>query len=235
MMTVTDVMAVLAVFTFGILLACSGPTSPQRVGSAVAVVAALLAWGSAWTWVPPIANWRLGPSVSGGPSAVPTLGLIVSAILLLSLIAVSSPAQRRVFAAMDRRAALALGSWRTVFGVSLMMIGLAGGLPPGFFWSAGIGDILVGVVSTALLGRGAHVSDRAWVGWNLLGLLDLLHVVALAALTVPPFVAANPTLPVLNLVPLLVVPSFIALHVGALRHSFRRQKRTSAYVSEILT
>jgi hypothetical protein len=222
-MWVTDVMAVLAALTFGIALAKSGPPSLRRVALSTGLTVALLAWGATWTWAPSIAIWRLGPSASGSPSAVPTLALIASAILLLSMLALSTPAQRHVFSTMDRRVILALGSWRTVFGVSLILIGLTGGLPPSFFWSAGIGDILVGVVATALLARGTHVTERAWVGWNILGLLDLLHVVVLAALTIPSFVTANPTLPFLNLVPLVIVPSFIALHVGLLRQSSRTE------------
>jgi hypothetical protein len=101
------------------------------------------------------------------------------------------------------------------------MIGLAGGLPPGFYWSAGLGDILVGVLSTGLLAKGRDVTDRQFIAWNIFGLADLMHVISLAGIYVAPFFIANPALPPLNLVPLIIVPAFIALHVGALAHAIR--------------
>ena len=114
-----------------------------------------------------------------------------------------------------------------MFGAGLLMIGLAGGLPPGFYWSAGLGDIVVGVVSTGLLAKGSDVTDRQFIAWNILGLADLLHVISLAAIYVAPFFIANPALPPLNLVPLIIVPTFIALHVGAVAHVMRTVRRGS--------
>jgi hypothetical protein len=228
MMFVLDLLALCAAATFLVLLAHTGdPTRPRWLFAALPV-GALVLWGIAWTWFPPLANWRLGPSVTGAPSALPTLAMVAGLSVLLSLLALTPIIQRAVFAQSNRSAVLALGSWRTVFGLGLIMVGLNGGLPPGFFWSAGIGDIVAGLISTFLLARGTEVSDRAWLTWNVIGLADLIHVLALAAIYVRPFFEANPTLPALNLVPLIIVPVFIALHVGALRQALGRLQNTAS-------
>jgi hypothetical protein len=231
MMFILDMLAIVAVVTFGLFLSRSGPQTRGRLLAALLATGVALAWGVSWTWLPVLANWRLGLATTGEASALPTLLMVAGTSLVLSLLAVTPAGQRLVFAGSDRRAVLALGSWRTVFGLGLLMVGLGGGLPPAFFWSAGIGDIAVGVLSTAMLARGDHVPDRQWYVWNALGLADLLHVLVLAATYVRPFFEANPTLPPLNLVPLVIVPIFIAMHVGALRQGWvaaREARETSS-------
>jgi hypothetical protein len=89
----------------------------------------------------------------------------------------------------------------------------AAGSRPIFFWSVGLGDLIVGLFGTALLLRPEPVSRRLFVLWNLLGIADLAHVLVLGALTLVPFFTANPDLPFVNLLPLAGVPLLFSLHI----------------------
>jgi hypothetical protein len=225
MISSTDVMTAATAVT----LACCISQGRRWLEAApgIGLVAALFAWGAAWTWVPSLVAWRTGPSFDGAPSAVPTLIIIIGMSVAISAFAVT-PAAQRFFGQADRRTILALGPWRTVYGIALLMIGFSGGLPAGFFWAAALGDIAVGIIAIALLARGGDISDRAYGLWNIVGLIDLLDVLVLARAVVVPFFLANPQLPPLNMIPLVVVPAFIGLHVGALTHLMRHSSRVPA-------
>jgi hypothetical protein len=119
--------------------------------------------------------------------------------------------------------ALSVSPWRMVFGTGLLVMGLAGGLPPAFFWSAALGDIAVGALGLGLLATGQAENRGALIAWNALGLLDLAHVLALGVLHLAPFYAAHPDVARLGLLPLFGVPAFIALHLGMLRSLARRR------------
>lgn len=125
----------------------------------------------------------------------------------------ASPLGRRHFAAPNLRPVFLLYGWRAVFGGLLLVLGLAGGLPSAFFWSAAIGDILVGVWALAIAARWDRVSRGETLVWNAAGLLDLIHVLALGATTLRVFYDASPDLVRLTLLPLFGVPTFIALHL----------------------
>jgi hypothetical protein len=128
----------------------------------------------------------------------------------------------RGLAGMPGWLVLSVAPWRVVFGSLLLAMGLAGGLPPAFFWSAAFGDIAVGALGIALLATGLAENRTAQLGWHALGLLDLGHVLVLGVLHLGPFYAANPDVSRLGLLPLFGVPAFIALHLGMLRGLSRR-------------
>jgi hypothetical protein len=219
MVTTTDIMTAATALTLALCVAQGRSGRTALPGSFL--VAALFAWGAAWTWVPSLVSWRTSPLLDGTASALPTLAIIIGMAVALSGLALT-PAAQSFFGRADRRTVLALGPWRTVYGIALLMIGLSGGLPAGFFWAAALGDILVGVIAIALLSRGDNVPDRAYAIWNIVGLIDLLDVLVLARAYIVPFFLANPHLPTLNMIPMVVVPAFIGLHVGALAHLSRR-------------
>jgi hypothetical protein len=125
----------------------------------------------------------------------------------------ASGAGRRVFVGLDPRAVLRLYAWRAVFGAMLLILGLSGGLPTGFFWSAGIGDIAVGLWAIAIAARFPGVSRTELLAWNAAGLVDLIHVLALGASVLRLFYEANPEIARLTLLPFFGVPAFIALHL----------------------
>lgn len=183
-----------------------------------AIVAApliALAWGALWSYVPALSAMRLAPPPLG------QAGVIMITLVGMTALWLSPHVQRRV-GNFDPTPLLGMTVWRMVFGMSVLAVGVAGGLPPGFFWSVGLGDILVGLIGFGLMAQGASVTHRQFVFWNLIGLADLSHVLILGAVTLIPFFLATPDLPFVNLLPLAGVPLLLSLHILGLR--YRRQR-----------
>lgn len=98
-----------------------------------------------------------------------------------------------------------------VFGSVFILAWASAVLPGAFALPAGVGDTLVGVLAlpvAAIVSR----TRAAGIGWNLLGILDLVNAFLLSTLTVQgqlpfPFV----------LIPSFVVPLSVLLHVVSLR------------------
>ena len=177
---------------------------------AIAVVLlAALAWGALWAWHPTFAAMRLAPPPQGQVTAILTLVLGLPALLIFANV-------RKLILSLDPITVTALGPWRIVFGSILLLLGLLGGLPQGFFVSAAIGDILTGIWAISILSRRTSVTVGEYTLWNLFGLADLLHVLALAVIHLRPFLLSHPELPPLNLLPLVGVPLFIVLHTMTL-------------------
>jgi hypothetical protein len=168
-----------------------------------------LAWGGMWVWVPALAALRLQPPPAGQAAAI--LGLIVG---LCSLLLIRSV--RDFFRTASVLSLVTLGPWRIVYGLALLGIGLLGGLPSAFFWSAALGDIGVGLWSLLILSRSKTVTEREVMAWNVVGLLDLSHVLVLGALNLRGFYLADTSISPLNLLPIVGVPVFLALHVMTL-------------------
>jgi hypothetical protein len=194
-----------------------GPLGPWL---AVPLVLAL-GWGALWSFVPAFAALRLAPPPSGQAGAI--LALLASLVGLLFL-----PTTRLFFTNARLEVLVWVGPWRMVYGALLMTIGLGGGLPGAFFWSAAIGDIAVGIWACVILARGGRPSTPHLVAWNLLGMADLSHVLVLSAIHLRPYFLANPEVPALNLLPLAGVPVFLALHVLTLWAVWTRHRATTA-------
>lgn len=114
------------------------------------------------------------------------------------------------------------------FGFIFLALYATGRLPGEFAIPAGIGDVAVGVLAPVvgyLFSKGFRLSCFAVLGWNILGILDLVVSVALGFLSSPgPFqvlaletpneiITAFP----LVLVPVFAVPLSILLHFATLR------------------
>ena len=205
---ICDALIVVMVMTFWIALARGRRDGVGAFGIGL-VLFATLGWGALWSWHPTFAAMRLAPPPQGQVAAILTLVLGLPSLLVFSSV-------RKLFLSLDPLTITALGPWRIVFGTILLLVGLSGGLPQGFFVSAAIGDILTGVWAISILSRRARVGLSEHVLWNLFGLADLLHVLALAVIHLRPFLLAHPELPPLNLLPLVGVPLFIALHTMTL-------------------
>jgi hypothetical protein len=171
----------------------------------------VLAWGAAWSYVPALAVMRLAPPPLG------QAGVILLAVAGLIAFWLSPHVRRRADCLADAPL-LAMAVWRMVFGMSVLAVGVAGGLPASFFWSVGLGDLAVGLIGCALLLRAQPVDRRAFTVWNLIGLADLSHVLILGAITLVPFFVANPGLPFVNLLPMAGVPLLFSLHILGLRY-----------------
>ena len=180
-----------------------------------------LVWGAVWAYVPVLSAMRLAPPPLG------QAGVILAAVVVLSLYWLTPFVGRRAVS-RDLDPLLGMAVWRAIFGLSILAVGMGGGLPPGFYWSVGLGDLMVGLFGIALILRQEPVSRRLFVIWNLLGLADLCHVLILGAVTLVPFFTAHPDAPFVNLLPLAGVPILLSLHVLGLRLSGRIPPRAVA-------
>ncbi len=127
------------------------------------------------------------------------------------------PALRDWSRSVDVPALVAFHLTRFV-GAYFIVLFRRGELPFAFAVPGGWGDMLVAAAALLLLASGAPVSPArraAYAAWNLVGLLDILFVVATAArlgLANPESMQALLRLP-LSLLPTFLVPLIIASHV----------------------
>jgi hypothetical protein len=191
------------------VLANARNAGPGSAAIAAPLLVALL-WGCLWVWQPNLAALRLLPPPGGQAAAI--LSLVVGLNLLMFL-----PSVRQYFRSVNLRDLVPLGVWRLIYGTGLLAIGLTGGLPAAFFWSAAFGDIAVGIWAIAIMARRSQTSLGELITWNIVGALDLLHVLALGAINLGLFYAAHPEMPLLNLLPLVGVPLLLVLHILSLR------------------
>jgi hypothetical protein len=168
-----------------------------------------LVWGAIWTWVPSVAALRLLPPPSGQAGAI--LSALAGCLALMLI-----PAIRIFLRTAQLQWLVPLGIWRAVYGSVLLILGILGGLPPAFFWSAAAGDIFVGLWALLITVRKLQLTQRELIAWNLIGMADLAHVLPLGALNLGLFYATNPGVQPLNLLPLVGVPIFLALQIMSL-------------------
>jgi hypothetical protein len=145
------------------------------------------------------------------------------------------PAFRAYVLSLDLPLATAVQAWRAG-GLGFLALYAHGVLPGAFAWPAGLGDIAIGVTAPwfalALVRRPGFAASRAFVVWNLLGVLDLVVAVSVGGLSsalasgAAGEVTTGPMaqLP-LVLIPAYLVPLFVMLHLAAL---FQARRRASA-------
>ncbi len=144
---------------------------------------------------------------------------VVLAVLTALLVAAGTfvPPVRRWALGLDPRVPVALHLTRFVGAYFLVLYG-RGELPYAFAVPGGIGDVVVATLAGVLLlttSPHTRVGRRLYLGWNVLGLIDILAVVATAArewLTDPESMRPLVTMP-LGLLPTILVPLIIATHV----------------------
>jgi hypothetical protein len=214
---ITDLLMPLTVLSIWWTLFRARNNGPTALAMAVPFVLAL-AWGALWSFNPTLKSWRFLPPPAG------QAGAILSLIVALNLLRLS-PSLRAMFANIDMSRLVDMGAWRVLYGGALLLIGMQGALPAEFFWSAALGDILVGIWAFTIMARRPQVSRGELIAWNGVGLLDLVHVLALGAIFLPPFYQTHPNIEPLNLLPLVGVPVLLVLHIMTLlgqRNSTRR-------------
>jgi hypothetical protein len=207
----TDVLTLVTVFTIWLVVSRSQTGWEAKFWTAALLSSAMLT-AAAVAWYPPLAAIRIEPA----PGAQVVVVALIAFVAPTALLAV--PATRAVLQAINPLSVVRLGIWRAAYGILLLALGLIGGLPVAFFRSAALGDILVGLWALWICTRTERVTDRHLLAWNIFGLIDLLHVIALAVFVLRPYFLANPNAAVLNLLPLVGVPLFIALHVITIRN-----------------
>lgn len=148
------------------------------------------------------------------PVALPGVLFALTGLLLLAYFR-SSPVRAWVDA-LDLRSLVLLHVTRFV-GIYFLVLFQRGDLPRAFAVPAGLGDILVATMAlpVALAPLEPVRRRRAIVIWNVVGLFDLLFVVATAArlnVADPAQMRAFTHLP-LSLLPTFLVPLLLATHV----------------------
>jgi len=143
--------------------------------------------------------------------------LVTLTVLTLLATAVIAPL-RRWTATVDPRVLVVLHVTRVLAGGYFLVLYRRGELPYAFAVPGGIGDIVVGLLALWLLAAVTPSGTRGrriYALWNVLGLIDILFVVATAtriALGDPGALAPLLRLP-LSVLPTWLVPLIIASHV----------------------
>ena len=167
----------------------------------------------------------------------PPLGLLIGLVgpLTLFLLAYFTIRPLRDFVlSADLRLIVGMQAWRWA-GFGFLTLYTYRVLPGIFAWTAGLGDMAVGItallVLASLLRQPSFAAGKRFVAWNLLGILDLAVAVSIGALVpilAPNFYGSVTTAPMsqlpLVLIPAYLVPTFLMLHLTALFQARRLGK-----------
>ena len=163
------------------------------------------------------------------PQEAPPIPILLGfAVPLLVFFAayLGSEAFRQLVLSTDLRALTAIQAWRAG-GLGFLALYAHDVLPGLFAWPAGLGDIFIGVtapwIMLTLIRQPGFRASRLFLGWNFLGILDLVVAVGTGVLSsgfVAGLAGAVTTAPMaqlpLVLIPAYFVPLFIMLHLAAL-------------------
>lgn len=198
----------------------------------------LAAWFLAAVWVARAGVFRA--AVDGPIPPMIAYGIMLPILIGIAVV-LSSRAFGRVLAAVPQHWLVGVQVYR-MLGVIFLVYHANGLLPGVFAIPAGYGDILVGVTAVAvayLYAKKGLQARRAVVGWNVLGILDLVVAVTLGFLSSPgplhilsldapnEMVSAYP----LVMVPVFAVPLSILLHACSLTKLSRESRRRSGNVA----
>lgn len=163
------------------------------------------------------------------PPGAPPLGLLIGLTAPLSLFLGGywiSRSFREFVLSIDLRLIVAIQAWRWA-GFGFLTLYTYRILPGLFAWTAGLGDMAIGItapfVLLALVRKPEFATGTSFLAWNLSGILDLAVAVSIGAV-IPIFapnlfggVTTSPMsrLPLL-LIPAFLVPMFLILHLTAL-------------------
>jgi hypothetical protein len=167
----------------------------------------------------------------GAPGAPPVgIAIGVAAPLLMFFAWMRlSHSFREFVLSLDLRLIAGMQAWRWA-GMGFLDLYAHGVLPAVFALPAGLGDMAIGVtapwVMLALLRQPGFAASKAFIRWNLFGILDLVVAISIGALSArfatgaPGEISTAPmsTLPLL-LIPAFLVPLFLMLHISALLQS----------------
>lgn len=162
------------------------------------------------------------------PAGSPPVPIAIGATLPIAIFLSAyrfSRAFRSLVLSADLRFLSSVQAWR-LGGFSFLALYTYDLLPGLFAWPAGLGDMAVALAAPWVIARlsreASFAGSRAFVAWNLLGILDLVIAVSMGTLSsgvipglVPVTTAIMSQLP-LVLVPAFLVPLFVMLHLAAL-------------------
>ncbi len=146
---------------------------------------------------------------------LPGLGLAVLApIAVLALAAARAGPFRRALEGMPLATLIGVNAVR-VLGINFVLLHAAGRLPAPFAPVAGWGDIVVGLAAlpVAWLARtNPRAARGAILGWNTLGLADLVAAIGLGVTSAPgplQLIHVEPTAALMTTLPWLLIPAFL--------------------------
>jgi hypothetical protein len=192
------------------------PRSTRTVGWTVTIWLALAVFAGTQNLLEPLL-----------PPPLP-LALIAALTVAILTVAVTSAWFRQWLMTVDVRALVLVHVTRFAAGLSFLVLYGRGALPYAFAVPGGVGDIIVAVmaIGVVLATDGRSTRGRWLLGaWNLLGLADILMVVATAVrigVADPGSMAALLRLP-LSLLPTWLVPIIIATHLIIFVRILRRR------------
>ncbi|GAB3792177.1 hypothetical protein [Dyella agri] len=205
----------------------AGSRSARTGGIRQGVILALAAWFSLVLLLGASGAFVGRP---GQPPVAIAIGFGAPLLLFFAWLRLT-PSFRAFVLSLDLRLITGMQAWRWA-GLGFLSLYAHGVLPAMFALPAGLGDMAVGFAAPwmilALVRRPEFAASRAFVRWNVLGMLDLAVAVALGTLSAslstgaPGEITTAPmaTLPLL-VVPVFLVPLFLMLHTAALMQSRR--------------
>lgn len=214
-----------------VLLPRSAGTGQQRIHLVVAI--ALGAWFSVIVALG-AADAFIGPP---GSPPLPIAIAVATPLLLFWAWMRVSDAFRGFVLSLDLRLVAAMQGWRWA-GMGFLSLYAHDILPAVFALPAGLGDMAIGATAPwivlALSRQPEFAASKAFVRWNLLGMLDLVVAVGIGAISAALATGARgeistspmAALPLL-LIPAFLVPLFFMLHIAALLQN-RRLVRSRA-------
>jgi hypothetical protein len=210
-------------------LVLSQPTEsrPSRRGGSMrlAVLTALS------VWLLLVVSFGAAGAFMGAPGK-PPLGLaigVASPLLVFFAWLRFSPAFREFVLSLDLRLVAGMQAWRWA-GFGFLSLYAYKVLPAVFALPAGLGDMAIGFTAPwiilALIRRPGFTASRAFMRWNVLGILDLSIALTIGAANAflasgtPGEISTAPmaALPLL-LIPAFLVPLFLMMHTAALLQS----------------
>jgi hypothetical protein len=188
-------------------------------------------------WLVLVASLGALGAFVGRPGTPPiAMGIGFSAPLLLFFASLRlSQSFREFVLSLDLRLMAGIEAWRWA-GLGLLFLYAYGVLPAMFALPAGLGDMAVGFAAPwmilGLVRRTGFAASRAFIRWNVFGILDLVVAVSLGILSAtlskgtPGEISTAPmaTLPLL-LIPAFLVPLHLMLHTAALMQSRQIRSR----------
>jgi hypothetical protein len=180
----------------------------------------VLSFGAAGAFVSP----------PGTPPLPIAIGVAVPLVLFFASLRLSQSFRAFVLS-LDLRLIAGMQAWRWA-GLGFLSLYAHKVLPAVFALPAGLGDMTIGVTAPwiilALTREPGFAASGTFIRWNVLGILDLVIAVSIAALSTvvatgaPGEISVGPmaTLPLL-LIPAFLVPLFLMLHTAALMQSRR--------------
>jgi len=209
----------------------------------VTMIAGLLvAWSLVAIWLARAGVFR---ALVDGPIPPPLVYGIILPVLIGTVFILRSRVFGRVLAAVPQHWLIGVQFYRTL-GVIFLSVHSIGGLPGVFAIPAGYGDIFVGlsaILVAYLYAKNGLAARRLAIGWNALGIADLMLAVTLGFLSSPgPFQVLSLEAPnemistyPMVMVPIFAVPLSILLHVCSLTKLSRDAREQTEFQEEKLS